>query len=69
MNFPEPFLWHVFWHLAQACWRFEESEFRSLKKNTFGKKLRKPYLLHNDIKLDNSNSCFMPCLFVPMLTD
>ncbi|KAK5057625.1 hypothetical protein LTR84_011625 [Exophiala bonariae] len=60
MRFPEPFLWHVFLHLAKACQKFEASEFRSLKQDTFGKKLETAYLLHNDIKLDNIFLCTAP---------
>jgi hypothetical protein len=55
MRFPEPFLWHIFYHLIQGCKTFEEGPWRSLSRNSFGDELDDGYLLHGDIKPDNGN--------------
>jgi hypothetical protein len=60
MHLPEPFLWHVFYHLIQGCGNFEEGPFKSLYSDEFGEELMGGYLLHSDIKLDNS-TCFLEC--------
>lgn len=56
MHLPEPFLWHVFYHLAKACDKFEGGPFRSLDVGAFGEELLEGYLIHCDIKPSNSKS-------------
>lgn len=67
MHFPEAFLWHVFYHLIQGCGHFEEGPFRSLYPDSFGEELVGGYLLHGDIKLDNS-TFFIQCQRFAKLT-
>lgn len=56
MRFPEPFLWHVFLHLAEACLKFEHGPFKSVTSSKFGDSLKDGYLLHADLKTDNGES-------------
>lgn len=53
MRFPEPFLWHVFSYLAEACLHFEQGPFRGVTNDKFGNRLNNGYLLHTDLKTDN----------------
>ena len=54
MYFPEAFLWQVFAFLAESYLKFSTGPFRSLRASRYGEELEDGYLLHNDIKTDNS---------------
>lgn len=56
MHFPEAFLWQVFYYLVEGCVKFETGPFKNLAASRFGQDFPEAYLLHNDIKPDNSES-------------
>lgn len=60
---PEPFLWHLFYWLAEGLERYaagidnngdDDPSFRDMTAQDWGTQLDSGYLLHNDIKLMNS---------------